>query len=106
MERLKMLRKQHKKSQKEIADIIGTTGQTYGKYELGAVNPSPDTLKKLADYFYVSIDYLLGHESPAETIPPIFFGILRELRNGNGLTQQDAERIVDYIILLKNNKKG
>lgn len=58
--RLKMLRTQHRKTQQEIADLLGITRQGYAKYENNLGEPDNSTLTKLADYFGVSTDYLLG----------------------------------------------
>jgi len=58
--RLKMLRTQHRKTQQEVADLLGITRQGYAKYENNLGEPDNSTLTKLADYFGVSTDYLLG----------------------------------------------
>ena len=58
--KLKELRKQNKKTQLEIAELLNVTSQTYGRYELGTCEPTIDSLIKLADYYGVSMDYLLG----------------------------------------------
>ena len=60
--KIKELRKKNNKTQHEIAEFLNTTQTTYSKYELGVHEPSIDTLCKLADYYGVSIDYLLGRE--------------------------------------------
>ncbi|MEY9972308.1 transcriptional regulator with XRE-family HTH domain [Lysinibacillus sp. RC46] len=66
--RLKMLRTQHRKTQQEIADLLGITRQGYAKYENNLGEPDNSTLTKLADYFGVSTDYLLGRtDTPALT---------------------------------------
>lgn len=66
--RLKALRTQQRKTQQEIADLLGITRQGYAKYENNLGEPDNSTLAKLADYFEVSTDYLLGRtENPANT---------------------------------------
>ena len=62
VERLKILRKAKKKTQTDIAKYLGITVSAYGNYELGQRQPTPETLQKLADYFGVSVDYLLGRD--------------------------------------------
>lgn len=54
------LRKENKKTQQEIANELGIKQNTYSKYELKETQPNIETLIKLADYFNVSIDYLVG----------------------------------------------
>lgn len=47
-------------TQEKIAEITGKTRQTVSQYVNGISEPGYDTLIKIADYFNVSIDYLLG----------------------------------------------
>lgn len=65
MNRLKELRKAANATQADMAKILGVTVSAYGNYELGQREPTIDFLCKLADYFNVSVDYLIGHESKA-----------------------------------------
>ncbi len=62
MERLRSVREQRNLSQKQVADYLGITSQAYGYYERGERNPGSDNLRKLANYFDVSVDYLLGRD--------------------------------------------
>ncbi len=59
-ERLKELRKSNGLSQKQLADIIGTTNSSICDWERGRTEPPLETVVKIADYFEVSCDYLLG----------------------------------------------
>lgn len=59
-ERLSKLRAEHKKIHQQMADMLGITRQAYGNYENGSREPDFNTLEKLADYFGVSVDFLLG----------------------------------------------
>lgn len=47
-------------TQKQVADGIGITEQSYQRYEYGRIVPSAIVLIALADYFDVSLDYLVG----------------------------------------------
>ena len=58
---LKTLRDEYNISQKKLADALSTTQQAINKYENHRVQPDIETLKKIADYFDTSIDYLLGY---------------------------------------------
>ena len=62
MNRLKELRKQRKETQVDIANYLGISYQAYAHYEAGRRDPDPATLQKLADFFGVSVDYLLGRD--------------------------------------------
>jgi transcriptional regulator with XRE-family HTH domain len=70
-QRLKLLREEKKLKQLDIAKILGVSRTTYTQYETGKSEPDLATVAKLADYFNVSVDYLLGKtdiKHPIETI--------------------------------------
>ncbi len=58
--RLKNLRERRRFYQREIAESLGITTRAYQFYESGRSEPNIQTLIALADYFNVSIDYLVG----------------------------------------------
>lgn len=60
-QRLRLLREEKKMVQKEIADLLGVSQSTIGKYEADQRTPSPKAIIKLAVFFNVSTDFLLGH---------------------------------------------
>lgn len=57
---LKSLRKAKNRTQKEMAEHLGVAYRTYQSYEYGDRETNFEILLKLADYFDVSTDYLLG----------------------------------------------
>ena len=59
-ERLLELKSTRKLLQKEIAEAIKITVRNYQRYEKGEQQPTLPVLLKLADYFDVSLDYLVG----------------------------------------------
>ena len=61
--RLRDLREDHDKTQQDIADILGTSHTMYARYERGANELPLRHLLKLADYYGVSADYLLGRSN-------------------------------------------
>jgi transcriptional regulator with XRE-family HTH domain len=62
MNRLRELREERDLKQKDIAKLINKTIQAYSLYERGERNIDNDVLKKLSDFYGVSIGYLLGTE--------------------------------------------
>lgn len=58
--RIRDLREDRDEKQKNIADYLGIKQTTYSKYELGRINIPIEMLIKLADYYNVSLDYLVG----------------------------------------------
>lgn len=59
-QRIKKLREDEHLSQLELAKIINVCNTTVSQYENGSRTPSDDIKIKLANYFNVSTDYLLG----------------------------------------------
>lgn len=60
-DRLKFLRAKNKISQGTLAEYLGVNRSTVASYEIGNSEPSFEILKKIATYFSISIDYLLGN---------------------------------------------
>lgn len=105
-ERLKKLRKEHKITQEFLADNIGVERSSVGKYESSSVIPSTDVLIKIAEFFNVSTDYLLGrtafrktmelfeqwsgHNDPHFEAPFDFGGLLKEVRESQDVSQQEV----------------
>jgi len=59
-ERILKIKKDKKILQKDIANAIGITVRNYQRYEKGEQQPTLPVLIALADYFDVSLDYLVG----------------------------------------------
>lgn len=57
---LRELREQKNLRQQDIADIVGSSQKNVSNWEIGKFEPDIQTLWKLADYFDVTIDYLVG----------------------------------------------
>ena len=67
-DRLFDLRRQAGLSQEELANLVGVTRQAVQKWEAGTSRPDMDNLVSLAEYFKVSLDYLVTGREP--TPPP------------------------------------
>ena len=61
-DRLRECRKNINKTQREVASDMGITEGAYQNYEIYKREPKMETLNKLADYFDVSVDYLMGRD--------------------------------------------
>ena len=59
-ENIRNLREDHDKLQIELAAYLNVKQTTYSKYELGKINIPVEVLIKLADFYEVSLDYLVG----------------------------------------------
>ena len=72
MDRLKKLRTERGLLQSDVANFLNIKTNSYSQWETGKREPDFSSLLKLADYFQVSLDYLLGRDAPsesAETVP-------------------------------------
>ncbi len=58
--KLRDLREDHDLKQRELADLLHCSQQVYSNYELGQRDIPTQTLISLADFYGVSVDYLLG----------------------------------------------
>jgi len=68
-QRLRELRLCKKVMVKEMAELINITPRNYQRYETGEVDPPTSKTITLADYFDVSIDYLVGRSETKERQP-------------------------------------
>lgn len=59
--KLKELRIEKGSTQRDVADFVCCTPLTYSRYEREEREPDIDMLCRLADYFQVTVDYLIGH---------------------------------------------
>ena len=95
---------------KEVGIAIGVGESTISQYETGKRQPDQQTLLKLADYFDVSVDYLLGREmeenaSPLLHIPEEYKNLPIAFYEGaKDLTQEDIDDVVKFMEFLKKKK--
>jgi transcriptional regulator with XRE-family HTH domain len=68
-QRLRDVREDKDLKQKHIAEYLQVHQTTYSDYELGNVNIPVTVLHKLADYYGVSVDYLLGRTNIKQPYP-------------------------------------
>ncbi len=66
MNRIRALREDRDLSQKDIAKVLQTTQQQYSKIETGRSDISGEKLKLLAQFYNVSVDYILGLTNEAK----------------------------------------
>jgi len=62
----KKIRQENNFTQRQVADGIGIAEQAYQRYEYGRTVPSALILIALADFFDVSLNYLVGRSDVAE----------------------------------------
>lgn len=62
-ERLQRLRERQRKSRKVLSELCGLSSDSIRKYERKEAKPSVGALIAIADYFEVSLDYLVGRQN-------------------------------------------
>ena len=95
---LKEVRQDHDITQQEVAAILGVAQNTYSQYENGKIELTAPVLIQLADYYQVSIDYLLGHTGTGRTgnsNMTIMDTRMRELREDRDLSQAQVAKILN-----------
>ena len=70
IQRLRDLRDDHDKTQQEIADVLNMHRRVYRRYESGERETPAWVVVKLAEYYHVSTDYLLGRTNDPTPYPP------------------------------------
>lgn len=59
-QRIRDLREDHDLKQRELAEVLNCSQRVYSNYELGQRDIPTDVLIRLAAFYHVSVDYLLG----------------------------------------------
>ena len=112
-ETLQQLRKSKRLTQDQIADILEIPKRTYGSWERNERQPDFDMLCKIADYFGVTTDYLLGRtpmevvviEHDAPPLPDDQFEIVIP-KEAPAPSADELERMVLEIVTRELKKRG
>ncbi len=99
-DRLRMLRKSRKVSQTRLAKVLGYGYTAIANYESGRNEPSLGDLRRIADFFDVSTDYLLGRTDDQYSHKN--FELYKRLKD---VTFFDFLGAAEYAAGLKNNGK-
>ncbi len=102
--RLKLLRSEKDVKQKDVAKFLDISSSAYGFYEQDKRTPTPDMVLKLAEYFDVSTDFILGKsDNRKETKKEINATTIAAHRLGDieDLPDEAIDQLNDYIEYLK-----
>ncbi|EAC2379306.1 helix-turn-helix domain-containing protein [Listeria monocytogenes] len=97
-DKLKMLRSKTNKTQEDIANILGVSRAAYSHIENGRNEPDMETIVKLANYFEVSTDYLLGRDE-------IDNSDLLAAHFDDDLTEDERIEIEKYLKFIRSQKE-
>lgn len=101
-QRLSELREQKKCTQKDVSNALNISRQAYGFYEADKRSPDYETLSKLADFFGVSVSYLLGETTSQESNLATGEHKLYHdrIKGYDTLNEEDQRKVEEYIELL------
>ena len=99
MNRLKELRLSRGLLQSDIAKVINKSERTVGFYETGERDMGTETLGVLADFFDVSVDYILGRDTINEPIE--IAASMKDKADLSQMSDKDKAYILDLIERLK-----
>ena len=106
-DRIAALREQLELTQEELAEKIGISRAALSHYEKNRRQPDYELVKKFADFFGVTTDYLLGRtdirtpQHPAEDEEDI----VAFLRAAEGLTESERKEVLAYIEFRKAQRR-
>ena len=111
--RLKELRKQRKLNQQAVADVLNCSQAVYSRYENGDREPPLEAIIRLADFYNVSLDELVGRtpmevvviEHDAPPLPDDQFEIVIP-KEAHAPSADELERMVLEIVTRELKKRG
>lgn len=107
--RLKEMRISKGLLQRDIAEVLSCSTPVYCRYEKGEREPPFDIINRLADFYGVTVDYLMGRddtppvqpkteESPAAKAEDKFLEIYRQLN------EENRRQVVQYLEFLRQQQ--
>jgi transcriptional regulator with XRE-family HTH domain len=124
-ERLKQVRTKKKLTQKKVAEKTGLIRATLANWEIGRAEPDLESIKTLANFYNVPVDYLLGRTDDVETLEkdiesaisghPELMEIWSAIKNREDLqslfrevkpmTPENVKKVIRIIKALEDEKK-
>lgn len=109
-DRIKHLREQASLSQKRLAEALGISNVQLSRYETGDRKPDPDTIRQIADYFDVSVDYLLGRDTPSSNrLPnpddPELTILFRSLQSASPEIREETRKFLEFLMEKEKDRK-
>lgn len=103
--RLKELRISRGITQEELAKHLNISNSAVGMYEQGRREPNQDMLKKMAEFFNVSVDYLIGGQ-PNANPTKADLERLKKIKKLNDLFEKMTPQQQELLISLAENLRG
>ena len=104
MNNMKKIRESFQLTQVKVANDLKLSRQVYNFYENGKRNPDMQTLIKIADYYGVSIDYLLGRTNVIKPENIDEDDLLSKINTADSETKASVEQFLNYLLYEKERK--
>lgn len=104
MNNMKKIRESLQLTQVKVANDLKLSRQVYNFYENGKRNPDMQTLIKIADYYGVSIDYLLGRTNVIKPENIDEDDLLSKINTADSETKASVEQFLNYLLYEKERK--
>ena len=101
LENIQSLCEQHNISIAALERECGLGNATIKKWSTST--PSGDRLVKVADYFNVTVDFLLGRENKSDDVPDVYLSLAKEAQR-NGIDPEDIRLTLETIKRLRGGK--
>lgn len=114
VEKIIKLMNDHNVTAASITKELGLNHSAIDNWKSGKAKPSADALSKLADYFDVSVDYLLGRTDDPSPYPNQNLNIPQDIANvqfaffegdKDELTQEDIDDIAKYVRYMREKRR-
>ena len=108
-ERLRQLRRERKITQQAFARDLQVAQNTVSNWENGGRQPNLDMLRRIADYFALRVDYLLGDAAPGDdadngdiTFDSFTYALYGETRD---LTEENRQKLLEMARFFKQQQE-
>lgn len=106
MNRIRELRKAHSLSQSQLAAALGLHQTAVSQWETGRTEPDIESARKMAAYFGVTIDHLMGVENSPTELDEVYLNLARAARDRElRLDAQDIAFVLDFAQRLKDRDR-
>ena len=102
--RLKELRMNNSLKQSDLAKLLSISTSRYGQYETGRRSPDYKLLIQIANFYNVSIDYLLGRTNVIKPENIDENDLLAKLNTADSETKASVEQFLNYLLYEKERK--
>ena len=104
MKNLRFIREDRDLLQKDVANALGISRATYSNYESGLRSPDPDMLIKIAEFYGVSVDELLGYTPKNRTTDILRSDeriLLKKYRSLSGKGRERTLKQIDFELKME-----